>query len=928
MDQIRDSLKEKTEEFQVQIQQRQKELAPWLEKINSKQSTIDLKKSEYNILKEKSDKVEESIATAKKTLGELMFSLDEKNSYKKRNNKKIKEIENKIANIENDLKSSEEDEKELKTKFTELKSKYEEAKSSLQAFKSNNKVLNFLLEEQDKGSISGIYGRLGNLGVIDDKYDVAISTACKALNHIVVDTVGTGQQCLDLLRTYNVGRAVIFALDKIPSYNTQQVSTPENAPRLFDLVQCDPKFSNVFYHALRDTLVANDMKQANRISFGRKRWRVVTLDGKVIDINGSMSGGGTRVERGGMSSKFVDNGYKPSDVEKLEKESKSAERDYYNLKHQQSQWEKELNNLKQELPTIVFDIEKNDMGIQSIEKQIPDVQRQLKTLKETNKLTDKEIKRMEELSSDIEVLNEELDDLQKSASVIEDKIKKLQNKILEAGGDQFRNQKAIVDEINEQIENNNAELTKSEVLIRTSETGLEKSNNILKKNDAELEEAEKNIKELDERIKSNTEELKTIQDECSKLQNEANSKKKVCEQHKKEQTKLLNAIDQYRSVEIELQAKIDDHQISLEKYKSMKKYWQKEISKLVLQDTGLSDFHEEPLKQYSLDELSSYNTNDLKSKISSMEEKLSKQKPNLGVLAEYRQRENEWKERVSELESTTNKQNEARASYDELKKRRLDEFMVGFTTISQKLKEMYQMITLGGNAELELVDSLDPFSEGIIFSVMPPKKSWKNISNLSGGEKTLSSLALVFALHHYKPTPLYIMDEIDAALDFRNVSIVANYVKDRTKNAQFIIISLRNNMFELADRLIGIYKTHNCTKTITINPTNIIPPVGFLKKRSHSLLRRSSTLNAGGGDDNEENHRRLTTTPLRLNRARNSFLLGSNSVTPSKTRLLHSMDMSQIYNSPSLLRANSLLQQQQLQQQQQQTPTKKKSEQN
>eukprot|EP00238_Polyblepharides_amylifera_P014437 CAMPEP_0196590692 /NCGR_PEP_ID=MMETSP1081-20130531/67277_1 /TAXON_ID=36882 /ORGANISM="Pyramimonas amylifera, Strain CCMP720" /LENGTH=152 /DNA_ID=CAMNT_0041913851 /DNA_START=73 /DNA_END=531 /DNA_ORIENTATION=- len=137
-----------------------------------------------------------------------------------------------------------------------------------------------------------------------------------------------------------------------------------------------------------------------------------------------------------------------------------------------------------------------------------------------------------------------------------------------------------------------------------------------------------------------------------------------------------------------------------------------------------------------------------------------------------------------------------------------------------KLKEMYQMITLGGDAELELVDSLDPFSEGIVFSVRPPKKSWKNISNLSGGEKTLSSLSLVFALHHYKPTPLYVMDEIDAALDFKNVSIVAHYIKERTKNAQFIIISLRNNMFELADRLVGIYKTDNTTKSIAINPGN------------------------------------------------------------------------------------------------------------
>ena len=184
----------------------------------------------------------------------------------------------------------------------------------------------------------------------------------------------------------------------------------------------------------------------------------------------------------------------------------------------------------------------------------------------------------------------------------------------------------------------------------------------------------------------------------------------------------------------------------------------------------------------------------------------------------YRAKNKEFKKREKELEEVTAKRDAVRKEFDDLRKKRLAEFMDGFNTITLKLKEMYQMITLGGDAELELVDSLDPFSEGIVFSVRPPKKSWKNISNLSGGEKTLSSLALVFALHHYKPTPLYVMDEIDAALDFRNVSIVAHYIKERTKNAQFIVISLRNNMFELADRLVGIYKTDNCTDSVSINP--------------------------------------------------------------------------------------------------------------
>lgn len=218
--------------------------------------------------------------------------------------------------------------------------------------------------------------------------------------------------------------------------------------------------------------------------------------------------------------------------------------------------------------------------------------------------------------------------------------------------------------------------------------------------------------------------------------------------------------------------------------------------------------------------LGQYSRDEIKRDISILEEERDSiaRNANMGAIAEYRKKEQDYLLRVSELDQVTEQRNEARKDHEDLRRLRLDMFMEGFGKITLKLKEMYQMITLGGDAELELVDSLDPFSEGIVFSVRPPKKSWKNISNLSGGEKTLSSLALVFALHHYNPTPLYVMDEIDAALDFKNVSIVANYIKERTKDAQFIIISLRNNMFELADRLVGIYKTENCTKSVTIDP--------------------------------------------------------------------------------------------------------------
>jgi structural maintenance of chromosome 4 len=201
--------------------------------------------------------------------------------------------------------------------------------------------------------------------------------------------------------------------------------------------------------------------------------------------------------------------------------------------------------------------------------------------------------------------------------------------------------------------------------------------------------------------------------------------------------------------------------------------WEEKLAKTTIQP--LSDYGEtgeaDQLPVYTRDEMKDMDKDVLSHEIKELRVQLDKVKVDLSVLPEYRRRVEEHRSRSADLNSAVTQRDSAKKRCDELRRLRLEGFMEGFSLISMRLKEMYQMITMGGNAELELVDSLDPFSEGILFSVMPPKKSWKNISNLSGGEKTLSSLALVFALHHYKPTPLYVMDEIDAALDFRNVSL-------------------------------------------------------------------------------------------------------------------------------------------------------------
>ena len=152
----------------------------------------------------------------------------------------------------------------------------------------------------------GILGRLGDLATINEEYDVAVSTACGMLDHIVVQTSAGAQRCLTFLRKHDLGRANFVALDKTKKgAHDRAVETPEGAPRLFDLISPrHPAVTPAIYLGVGNTLVAPDLDTATRWAFDfGKRWRVVTVDGKLIEGSGTMSGGGKSVRRGGMRLK-------------------------------------------------------------------------------------------------------------------------------------------------------------------------------------------------------------------------------------------------------------------------------------------------------------------------------------------------------------------------------------------------------------------------------------------------------------------------------------------------------------------------------------------------------------------------------------------------------------------------------------------------
>ncbi|XP_034519589.1 structural maintenance of chromosomes protein 4 isoform X2 [Ailuropoda melanoleuca] len=758
---VMDSLKQETQGLQKEKESREKELMGFSKSVNEARSKMDVAQSELDIYLSRHNTAVSQLSKAKEALIAASETLKERKAA-------IREIEAKLPQSELELKE-------------------------------------------------------GDLGAIDEKYDVAISSCCHALDYIVVDSIDTAQDCVNFLKRQNIGVATFIGLDKMTVWANKmtKIQTPENTPRLFDLIKVkDEKIRQAFYFALRDTLVADNLDQATRVAYQKdRRWRVVTLQGQIIEQSGTMTGGGSKVMKGRMGSSVVVE-ISEEEVNRMESQLERDSKKAVQIQEQKVQLEEAVVKLRHNEREMRNTLEKFTASIQRLSEQEEYLNVQVKELEANVLATAPDKKKQKLLEENVSVFKAEYDNVAERAGKVEAEVKRLHNIIVEINNHKLKAQQDKLDKINKQLDECASAITKAQVAIKTADRNLKKAQDSVFRTEKDIKDTEKEIDDL-------TAEQKSIEDKAAEVVKNTNAAEESLPEIQKEHRNLLQELKRIQENEHALQKDALSIKLKLEQidghiaeHNSKIKYWQKEISKISLH--LIEDNPLEEIAVLSPEDLEAIkNPDSITNQIALLEAQCHEMKPNLGAVAEYKKKEELYLQRVAELDKITCERDQFRQAYEDLRKQRLNEFMAGFYIITNKLKENYQMLTLGGDAELELVDSLDPFSEGIMFSVRPPKKSWKKIFNLSGGEKTLSSLALVFALHHYKPTPLYFMDEIDAALDFKNVSIVAFYIYEQTKNAQFIIISLRNNMFEISDRLIGIYKTYNITKSVAVNPKQI-----------------------------------------------------------------------------------------------------------
>nr|DBA26134.1 TPA: hypothetical protein GDO54_010431 [Pyxicephalus adspersus] len=739
-------LNKENETFKMKNQVCQYYIHEMQKRIHEEEQKKEKVQEETKEISEKTSALAEEMKAKSKALKDVEKEMNKINKFVEESREKFTQLDLQDVDLREKLKHGKSKVKKLQKQLQKDKEKVEELKSvpansqKIIGEATDRKGTLEKQKEKEEEKLKEVMDSLkietqglqeekeGDLGAIDEKYDVAISSSCGALDHIVVDTIDTAQECVNFLKRQNIGVATFIGLDKMNVWEKgmNKIQTPENIPRLFDMVKVkDEHIKPAFYFALRDTLVADNLDQATKVAFQKdKRWRVVTLQGQIIEQSGKT--------------------FKHKGLQAMESKLKSGSEKAAVIQDRKVQLEEEVAKLRQSTREMKNTFEKFTANLQSLSEQEIHLKAQVKELEVNVASTAPDKNQQKQMEKNVEMFKKEFEKAAEKAGKIEAEVKRLHNLIVEINNHKLKAQQDKVDKINKEIDECTSSITKAQVSIKTADRNLKKAEESAVRTEKEIVDNDKSIEELSEELKQLEEKAAAVMNECKEAESTLPDTQ---EKHKGLLQEMKSIQDQEHALQkdsLNIRLKIEQIDSSIAEHQSKIKHWQKEISKLTLHT--IEGNTEEVLSTLTQEELEAIkNPRQIEEKIALLEAESRNMKPNLGAIAAYKQK-------VSFLH------------------------------------------------------------------VRPPKKSWKKIFNLSGGEKTLSSLALVFALHHYKPTPLYFMDEIDAAIDFKNVSIVAFYIYEQTKNAQFIIISLRNNMFEIADRLIGIYKTHNTTKSVATNP--------------------------------------------------------------------------------------------------------------
>ncbi|CAH1367459.1 hypothetical protein MTP99_008700 [Tenebrio molitor] len=694
--------------------------------------------------------------------------------------------------------------------------------------------------ERFKSNYPGVYDRMINMcQPIHKRYNVAITKVLgKFMEAIVVDSEHTARQCIKYLKEQMLDPETFLPLDYLQAKPVKErlrsITDPKGVKLLYDVLQFEPQaVAKAVLFATNNALVCETPEDAMKVAYELGgRYDAVALDGTYYQKSGIISGGSLDLARKAKRWDEKHISQLKAQKEKLTEELRDAMK--------KSRKESELNTVDSQIRGLETRLRYAKTDMESTMKQIKAVDTELgKLSEEMHKYGPK----IEEIEKTMQTREQQIEEIKLQMNSVEDvvfsqfcqeigirNIRQYEDRELRA--QEERKQKRL--EFQKQINRitSNLEFEKSrdtqnnvsrwERTVNDEEERLETCKKQEQKQREEIDKDLHQVEQLKAQRLNKKQEVDGMEEELGKARREVGSIAKDVQAVQKAVVSLESKIEGKKSERhaILMQCKMDDiaipmivgnmediaasdpSQSSSGDLSSTVQQYEKE-ARIKIDYNMLSDNLKDLEEKDEIKKMADKLLNSIKS----LQDTLTKiQAPNMRAIQKLELAQGKLQSTNEEFENLRKQNKKAKAAFERSKQQRYERFTRCFDHVSNEIDNIYKSLAQNQSAQafLGAENPEEPYLDGINYNCVAPGKRFQPMSNLSGGEKTVAALALLFAIHSYQPAPFFVLDEVDAALDNTNIGKVAKYIREKTESLQTIVISLKEEFYSHADSLIGI----------------------------------------------------------------------------------------------------------------------------
>uniref|UniRef100_A0A671XHN5 Structural maintenance of chromosomes protein n=1 Tax=Sparus aurata TaxID=8175 RepID=A0A671XHN5_SPAAU len=675
-----------------------------------------------------------------------------------------------------------------------------------------------------------VYGRLIDLcQPTQKKYQIAVTKVLgKNMDAIIVDSEKTGRDCIQYIKEQRGEPETFLPLDYLEVKPTdEKLRELRGAKLVIDVIRYEPPhIKKALQYACGNALVCENVEDARRIAFGGPyRHKTVALDGTLFQKSGVISGGASdlKAKARRWDEKAVDK--LKEKKEKLTEELKVILNYKYSLATPQCLFP--VHNFRgnwcfktcficvmQEKSKLESELANFGPRINDIKRIIQSREREITDLRDRMNLVEDEV--FIEFCKEIGVRN--------IREFEEEKVKR-QNEIAKKRLE-FETQKTRlgiqVDYEKNQLKEDQEKVMMWEQTVKKDEAEIERLKKEEHRHMKIIDETMAQLQDLKNQHLTKKSEVNDKNHDMEEIRKKLGGANKELTQLQKEVTAIETKLEQKRSDRHNLlqACKMQDIRLPL-RSGTMDDISQGEVHTNTSQRTSSTVLAKEALIEIDYGNLSedlkdALSEEEIKAETNTLQQRLNEQQsilqrisaPNMKAMEKLESVRDKFQETSDEFEAARKRAKKAKQAFEQIKKERFDRFNTCFESVATNIDEIYKALSRNSSAQAFLgpENPEEPYLDGINYNCVAPGKRFRPMDNLSGGEKTVAALALLFAIHSYKPAPFFVLDEIDAALDNTNIGKVANYIKDQSvQNFQAIVISLKEEFYTKADSLIGVY---------------------------------------------------------------------------------------------------------------------------